>query len=233
MTSLSLRCKSGTNLLHFAYPTCTIPNIACCILCLCVYTQYEYYDFALLGFFATEISASLFPSDEPGATGIVQLYVLYAVGFVARPFGGLVFGYLGDKFGRNRSLTIAMILMSFPTFLTGCLPGFDTIGWGAPLILLVLRILQGLSTGGENSSAAIYTFETAPHNRRAFWLSVFGICSSGTLFASLAHVILDEVLTEEQNMAWGWRIPFLLGIGLFVFCMDLYIGFLYVFGYQF
>ena len=100
---------------------------------------------------------------------------------------------------------MAMILMSFPTFLTGCIPGYQYIGWWAPLILLLLRVLQGLSTGGENSSASIYIYETAPKNKRAFWLSVFGICSSGTLLASLSHVVLQNTLNETQLSHWGWR----------------------------
>eukprot|EP01083_Nonionella_stella_P315030 1136816_1 len=185
-------------------------------LTACAANLYEYYDFALLGFFATEISSTLFP-PESGASAIVQLYVLYAVGFIARPFGGIVFGYFGDKYGRKSSLRMAMILMSFPTFLTGCIPGYQYIGWWSPFILLLLRLLQGLSTGGENSSAAIYTYETAPRHKRAFWLSIFGICSSGTLVASLFHVILQNTLNEDQMTLWGWRIPFLLGIGLFLF----------------
>eukprot|EP01084_Bolivina_argentea_P175020 303120_1 len=180
--------------------------------------MYEYYDFALLGFFSEEISSTIFPSG-PGTSAIISLYSLFAVGFIARPFGGIVFGYFGDRYGRNSSLRMAMILMSFPTFLTGCIPGYDYIGWWAPLILLLLRVLQGLSTGGENSSASIYIYETAPPNKRAFWLSIFGICSSGTLIASLAHVILQNILNQQQITHWGWRIPFLFGIGLFVFSL--------------
>ena len=190
-----------------SYQCCVVTNI-----------QYEYYDFALLGFYATEISATLFPSG-PGASAIIQLYSLYAVGFIARPFGGVVFGYFGDKYGRSSSLRMAMILMSFPTFLTGCIPGYQYIGWWSPIILLILRVLQGLSTGGENSSASIYIYETAPKNKRAFWLSIFSICSSGTLIASLSHVILENTMTKQHLTQWGWRIPFLMGIGLFLYCM--------------
>eukprot|EP01084_Bolivina_argentea_P037079 68533_1 len=187
-------------------------------LTACAANMYEYYDFALLGFFSEEIATTLFPSG-PGTSAIISLYSLFAVGFIARPFGGVVFGYFGDRYGRKSSLRMAMILMSFPTFLTGCIPGYQYIGWWAPLILLLLRVLQGLSTGGENSSASIYIYETAPRHKRAFWLSVFGICSSGTLIASLFHVILQNVLTETQLYHWGWRVPFLFGIGLFIYSL--------------
>eukprot|EP00484_Ammonia_sp_Unknown_P025443 CAMPEP_0197026238 /NCGR_PEP_ID=MMETSP1384-20130603/6371_1 /TAXON_ID=29189 /ORGANISM="Ammonia sp." /LENGTH=548 /DNA_ID=CAMNT_0042454877 /DNA_START=40 /DNA_END=1686 /DNA_ORIENTATION=+ len=187
-------------------------------LITCAANLYEYYDFALLGFFSEELANALFPAG-PGASAIVSLYAMFAIGFVSRPFGGVVFGYFGDRYGRKSSLRMAMILMSFPTFLTGCIPGYQYIGWWAPLILLLLRILQGLSTGGENSSASIYVYETAPRNKRAFWLSVFGICSSGTLVASLSHVILQNSLTQTQITDWGWRLPFLLGIGLFIFSL--------------
>jgi len=186
-------------------------------LTACAANLYEYYDFALLGFFATEISENLFPSN--GTSAIIQLYGLYAVGFIARPFGGVVFGYFGDRYGRRSSLTMAMILMAFPTFLTGCIPGYRYIGWWAPIILLLLRVLQGLSTGGENSSASIYIYETAPRSKRAFWLSIFGICSSGTLVASFSHVVLQNILDERQLSTYGWRIPFLFGLGLFMFSL--------------
>eukprot|EP00485_Elphidium_margaritaceum_P000968 CAMPEP_0202693952 /NCGR_PEP_ID=MMETSP1385-20130828/7942_1 /ASSEMBLY_ACC=CAM_ASM_000861 /TAXON_ID=933848 /ORGANISM="Elphidium margaritaceum" /LENGTH=527 /DNA_ID=CAMNT_0049349715 /DNA_START=51 /DNA_END=1634 /DNA_ORIENTATION=+ len=187
-------------------------------LVACGANLYEYYDFALLGFFSHEISFSLFP-DVPGATAIILLYSLFAVGFVARPFGGIVFGYFGDRYGRKSSLRMAMLLMSVPTFLTGCIPSYEYIGYWAPVILLLLRVLQGLSTGGENSSASIYIYESVPRNKRAFWLSIFGICSSGTLIASLSHVILQNTLTSDQMVTFGWRIPFFLGLGLFIFSL--------------
>lgn len=191
-------------------------------LIACAANLYEYYDFALLGFFATQISQALFPHNQSTGTAIIEIYALYAAGFLARPFGGVVFGYFGDKYGRKSALRMAMILMSFPTFLTGCIPPFEIIGMWAPFILLLLRLVQGLSTGGENSAASIYVYESAPKKKRAFWLSIFGICSSGTLIASVAHVIVQNACSSEQLFTWGWRVPFFAGLGLFVFCMFLF-----------
>ena len=179
----------------------------------CLANLYEYYDFALLGFFAEQVGGALFPNGND-VTYAIEVYTLYAVGFLFRPFGGAFFGYMGDKVGRKNALRMAMIMMAFPTFLTGCLPTYDMIGWWSPALLLFFRVVQGLSTGGENSNVATYVYEIAQRDKRAFFMSLLGISTSGTLVASVFHVILTGSMSESDLQSYGWRIPFWFGIGL-------------------
>lgn len=176
---------------------------------------FEYYDFALLGYFATEVGSALFPTTSDTKYAI-EVYALYAVGFLSRPFGGALFGRLGDTLGRKVALRISVGLMALPTFLTGCLPTYNQVGWFAPIILLILRILQGLSVGGENGAAAVYVYESAPRNKRGFWMSILAACSAGSIIAAAAHVAVHYSCSEEFRYQWGWRIPFWFGLLLVV-----------------
>ena len=185
--------------------------------------------------FNTEIGNAFFPngSDE---LYTLEVFTIFAVGFIFRPFGGAVFGYIADKIGRAKALQIAIIMMSLPTFLTGCIPTYDMIGWAAPVILCILRILQGLSQGGEVSSSYVFVYEVSPPEQRAFFLSLMSCSSFGSLLASAMHVFFDAVCTRDELYSWGWRIPFYFGIVLAFlgwFCFFVFIAYIFVFVFTF
>ncbi|MBW8639352.1 MFS transporter [Hoeflea sp. WL0058] len=169
----------------------------------------EWYDFSLYGYFATVIGRQFFPADNP-QTSLLAAFGAFAAGFLARPLGGVAFGRIGDRLGRKRALMLSILLMAVPTFLIGCLPTFETIGFAAPVLIVALRMAQGLSAGGEYTSSVAFLVEQAPENGRAFnavwapWGSVFGI-----MLGSATGFLLSSALTDSQIDAWGWRLPFL------------------------
>jgi metabolite-proton symporter len=185
-------------------------------------TTVEWYDFFLYGVAAAVVfPAVFFPSDDPAA-GTLAALATFAIGFVARPVGGLVFGHYGDKIGRKTLLVISLVTMGVATFAIGLLPGYATIGIAAPLLLIVLRLLQGFAIGGEWGGAVLIVSEHGDPARRGYWASwpQAGV-PVGQLLANGLLFLLSAVQSEEAFQSWGWRIPFLLSavlvlIGLYV-----------------
>jgi MFS family permease len=184
-------------------------------------TIFEWYDFYLYGLLAIIISAQFF-SGVNETTGFILALGAFAAGFAVRPFGALVFGRLGDLVGRKYTFLITMGLMGFATFMVGVLPGYASIGVAAPIILVILRMLQGLALGGEYGGAATYVAEHAPNNKRGFFTSFIQTTATLGLFAALLVVLgVRTAVGEEAFREWGWRIPFLvsvllLGISLWI-----------------
>lgn len=171
----------------------------------------EWYDFAVYGYFAAVIGMLFFPSSSPSAS-LLMSFSAFAVGFVSRPIGGAIFGYLGDRFGRKTTLVWSTLLMAVPCTLVGLLPTWETIGVAAPVLLVLLRLLQGASVGGELTGSVTYMFEQAREGREAStssWTIVGAI--SGILLGSAVAAVFTSILSAEQLSAWGWRIPFLMG----------------------
>jgi len=175
-------------------------------------TLIEWYDFYIFGSLAAVISTKFFPQDNPTAAFLSTL-ATFAAGFVVRPFGALVFGRLGDMIGRKYTFMLTLILMGGATFLIGCIPSYETIGFWAPLLVLLLRLLQGLALGGEYGGAATYVAEHAPVNRRGYWTAwIQTTASTGLLFSLIVILITRKSLTAESFDAWGWRVPFWISI---------------------
>jgi len=177
-------------------------------------TLFEWYDFFLYGALATQIARSFFAGVDE-ASAFTFALVAFGAGFVARPFGALVFGRIGDVVGRKNTFLVTMTVMGLSTFLVGLLPGFETLGVAAPVLLVALRLLQGLAIGGEYGGAAIYVAEHAPADRRAFNTSWINAMATLGLICSLLVVIgFRLALSEAAFAAWGWRLPFLVSAGL-------------------
>jgi len=175
-------------------------------------TLIEWYDFYIFGSLATVIATKFFPSGNP-TLALLSTLATFAAGFVVRPFGALVFGRLGDLVGRKYTFLVTLILMGFSTFLIGCIPAYETIGYWAPTLVLLLRLLQGLALGGEYGGAATYVAEHAPSERRGFWTSWIQTTATIGLFVSLTVLLITKsAMTADQFDAWGWRIPFWVSI---------------------
>jgi MFS family permease len=179
-------------------------------------TVFEWYDFYLYGLLAAVISAQFF-SGVNEVTGFIFALAAFAAGFAVRPFGALVFGRLGDLVGRKHTFLITMSIMGGATFLVGLLPSYAKIGVTAPVLLVVLRLLQGLALGGEYGGAATYVAEHAPANKRGLYTSWIQTTATLGLFAALLVVIgTRTAIGEDAFKAWGWRIPFLLSLLLLI-----------------
>lgn len=175
-------------------------------------TVFEWYDFYLYGSLSAIIAAQFFSGVNPTAAFIFAL-MAFAAGFAVRPFGALVFGRLGDLVGRKYTFLITILLMGASTFVVGILPNYATWGMAAPVILIVLRLFQGLALGGEYGGAATYVAEHAPHGRRGFYTSWIQTTATLGLFLSLLVILGTRTwLGEAEFAAWGWRIPFLVSI---------------------
>jgi MFS family permease len=173
-------------------------------------TMIEWYDFYIFGSLAPIISGLFFPKDNPTA-GYLLTLATFATGFAVRPFGALFFGRIGDLVGRKYAFLVTLLLMGGATTLIGVLPTYSQVGLLAPLILVVIRLLQGLALGGEYGGAAVYVAEHSPDERRGFYTSFIQITATMGLFVSLAVVLGVRLsLGEEAFKEWGWRIPFLL-----------------------
>ncbi|MEM7173002.1 MAG: MFS transporter [Pseudomonadota bacterium] len=172
----------------------------------------EWYDFAVYGYFATVIGQLFFPASDP-AVSLIAAFGAFAAGFLVRPLGGLIFGRIGDLVGRKRALLLSMLCMALPTVLMAFLPTYETIGIAAPILIVLFRIVQGLSVGGEYTGSIVFLVEHAPKNSRAMsaiwgpWGAVLGI-----LIGSGMGDLLTTVLSDAEIAAWGWRLPFLAGI---------------------
>ncbi|NMJ41929.1 MHS family MFS transporter [Roseomonas sp. JC162] len=177
-------------------------------------TVFEWYDFYLYGSLAAVIGANFF-SQFPETTRNIFALLAFAAGFLVRPFGALVFGRLGDMVGRKYTFLVTILIMGTSTFVVGILPTSDQIGLAAPIILIILRLLQGLALGGEYGGAATYVAEHAPHGRRGFYTSFIQITATAGLFLSLLVILFTQQIVGADNFrAWGWRVPFLLSIAL-------------------
>lgn len=178
-------------------------------------TTVEYYDFFIYGTAAALVFAKVFFPTLGAAAGTTAAFATFAVAFVARPLGGIIFGHIGDRVGRKATLVATMILMGAATVAIGLTPSGATIGIAAPVILIALRFLQGLAVGGEWASAALFVTEYAPPKQRAlFALSPALGTSSGLLLSTLTFLITGLTMSDETFLAWGWRVPFLLSLVL-------------------
>ncbi|WP_018569860.1 MFS transporter [Streptomyces sp. PsTaAH-124] len=181
----------------------------------------EWFDFGVYSYLAATIGKVFFPGASPGAQ-VISSFATFAAAFVVRPLGGLFFGPLGDRLGRQKVLATTMIMMAAGTFAIGLIPSYGTIGIAAPVLLLLARMVQGFSTGGEYGGATTFVAEYSPDRRRGFlssWLD-FGTFVGYALGSALVTV-LNFLLTDPQMLSWGWRIPFLIagplgGIGLYM-----------------
>ncbi|HEY8342805.1 MAG TPA: MFS transporter [Calditerricola sp.] len=184
-------------------------------------TAVEWYDFFLYGTAAALVFPQLFfPHSDP-LVGTLQSFATFAIGFVARPLGGILFGHYGDKLGRKSMLVLTLLIMGISTFLIGLMPTYESIGIWAPVLLVVLRVLQGIGVGGEWGGAALVAVEHAPRNKRGFYGSWTQMGVPGGLLLATAVFAVFSALPQEQFLSWGWRVPFLLsivlvGVGLFI-----------------
>lgn len=173
-------------------------------------TLIEWYDFYIFGSLATILSEQFFPKSNP-TVAFLSTLATFAAGFVVRPFGALVFGRLGDKVGRKYTFLVTLVLMGGSTFLIGLVPGYQQIGMFAPLLVLILRLVQGLALGGEYGGAATYVAEHAPLGKRGFYTSFIQTTATLGLFVSLGVILLvRQNVGVDAFSEWGWRIPFLL-----------------------
>jgi MFS family permease len=184
-------------------------------------TMIEWYDFFIFGSLATILSAQFYPSGNATAAFLKTL-ATFAVGFAVRPLGALFFGRIGDLVGRKFAFLTTLLVMGGSTAAIGLLPGYSRIGIAAPIILVLLRMLQGLALGGEYGGAAVYVAEHVPDSRRGFYTSFIQTTASLGLFISLVVILVtSRALGTEQFAAWGWRIPFILS--LFLVAVSFYI----------
>lgn len=172
----------------------------------------EWYDFAIYGFFAAIIAKQFFPSDDPSVS-LIAAFGAFAAGFLMRPLGAAFFGYIGDRVGRIRALQLSVIFMAVPTCMIGLLPTHETIGIAAPILMIGLRMMQGLAVGGEYTSSIVFLAEHAPPGQRAFYSawSMFGAVG-GILLGSAVGALLSTVLDTAELHSWGWRLAFISGI---------------------
>src|SRR5687768_8634445 len=184
-------------------------------------TMIEWYDFYIFGSLATVIAPLFYPPGNDTLALIAYLST-FAVGFVVRPFGALFFGRIGDLSGRKYAFLITLLIMGGATAMIGFLPTYATIGIAAPIILLIIRVLQGLALGGEYGGAAVYVAEHVPDGKRGFYTSFIQITATLGLFVSLAVILLvQNSMSRGDFESWGWRVPFLISI--FLVGISLYI----------
>jgi MFS family permease len=173
-------------------------------------TLIEWYDFYIFGSLATILSQQFFPKTNPTAA-LLSTLATFAAGFIVRPFGALVFGWFGDKVGRKYTFLVTLVLMGGSTFAIGLIPGYDSIGIFAPLLVLILRLVQGLALGGEYGGAATYVAEHAPAAKRGFYTSFIQTTATLGLFVSIGVILIVRQSMSASDFAnWGWRIPFIL-----------------------
>ena len=206
--------RSSTTARAGAHPLDDAQGIWKVITASSVGTMIEWYDFYIFGSLAAIISTQFFPGGSPTAAFLKTL-ATFAVGFAVRPFGALVFGRIGDLIGRKFAFLTTLLIMGGSTAAIGFLPGHDKIGIAAPIVLVILRLLQGLALGGEYGGAAVYVAEHAPDGRRGFYTSFIQTTATLGLFMSLAVIlIVRSIVGEDAFKVWGWRIPFILSLVL-------------------
>lgn len=184
-------------------------------------TLIEWYDFYIFGSLSTILAQQFFPKTNPTAA-LLSTLATFAVGFIVRPFGALVFGRLGDIVGRKYTFLVTLVLMGGSTFLIGLIPNYDTIGLFAPLLVLLLRVVQGLALGGEYGGAATYVAEHSPEGKRGFYTSFIQTTATLGLFVSLGVILtVRQSMSADEFNIWGWRLPFLIsavlvGISIYI-----------------
>src|SRR5579862_9368749 len=191
------------------------------IMASSVGTMIEWYDFYIFGSLAAILALKFYP---PGNDTFAYLAYLatFAVGFLVRPFGALFFGRIGDLVGRKYAFIVTLTIMGFSTFVIGLLPSYAKAGWFAPIVLIGIRVLQGLALGGEYGGAAVYVGEHVPDNKRGFYTSFIQITATLGLFVSLIVILVTQnSMSKDDFAAYGWRIPFLISIILVI--ISLYI----------
>lgn len=174
----------------------------------------EWYDFSVYGYFAVSIGHHFFPSENP-TTSLLAAFGVFAAGFLMRPIGAILFGHIGDNWSRERALSLSVLAMAVPTFLMGVIPDYQQIGVTASVLLVLLRLAQGISVGGEFTTSIVFVVERSIPQRRGFmgtWC-LFGTCA-GTLLGAAIGTLLTSILPREDMQAWGWRLPFLLGLAI-------------------
>ena len=172
----------------------------------------EWYDFAVYGYFAMVIGRHFFPAKD-SASSLLAAFGVFAAGFLMRPLGSLVFGHIGDKLGRKLALTASVMVMAVPTFLMGLLPTYDQVGLAAPVLLVLLRLVQGLSVGGEYTTSGVFLVEQSAPERRGFLGSFVPLGSTiGVLLGSAVAAAINSFFDEASVNSWGWRLAFLLGL---------------------
>lgn len=173
----------------------------------------EWYDFGLYGFFSDTIAEVFFPPSNSGHRNLVLSYVVFGAAFVMRPLGGIVTGHIGDKTGRKRALVFSLFAMVVPTVAMGILPTYAQVGGWSTALLVMCRMLQGFSVGGQLPSSLVYTLETKPKDHWGYYGSVVNLVSSiGVILGNLVGAILRQLLTNDQLVQWGWRAAFISGI---------------------
>ncbi|RYE06185.1 MAG: MFS transporter [Rickettsiaceae bacterium] len=191
------------------------------ILASGIANTFEWYDYVLFGHFAQIIGQKFFPDSDPGAS-LLKTFIVFAVGYLMRPIGGIIFGIIGDKFGRRYALSASVICMSFPTALIGIIPTYDDIGLSATVIMILIRMLQGISMGGALTGSVSFIIEHTNEKKRGITGSIpmASICIGILLGSAVSHCI-RVILSPAQFSDWGWRLPFLIGI--FIFFAGVYI----------
>src|SRR5947207_7559944 len=172
----------------------------------------EWYDFAIYGYFAAAIGRDFCPREDAVAL-LLSSFGIFAVGYLLRPLGGALIGHIGDRLGRRAALTFSVSAMALPTFLVGVLPGYEVLGVMAPILLTVLRMIQGLSVGGEYTTSIVFMVEQAPPGQRGKLGAIAG-CGAvgGILLGSATGARFASLLSPEEMAAWGWRLPFVGGL---------------------
>lgn len=172
----------------------------------------EWYEYTLYAYFASVISALFFPQDNHFVSMLLT-FGTFAIGLAARPIGGILFGYIGDRYSRKKMLTFTILMMSIPTLCIGLLPTYAQIGIFAPLLLVALRILQGIALGGEFGASCVYLYESVPENKRGFFgtLALTGV-GTGLVLSASTILIFESFMTQETIYAYGWRIPFFVSV---------------------
>lgn len=172
----------------------------------------EWYEYTLYAYFATVISALFFPMDNE-FVAMILTFATFAIGLAARPIGGIIFGYIGDRYSRKKTLMMSVLLMSVPTMCIGLLPTYQTIGIAAPILLVILRIVQGIALGGEFGSSCVYLYESVPQNKRGFFgsLALTGV-GMGLVLSSCTIFIVEALISKETVYEYAWRIPFFVSV---------------------
>lgn len=174
----------------------------------------EYFDFTIYALFAHYISLNFFPQNN-AFIALMNTFTIFAIGYLARPLGAIILGHIGDKYGRKHAFTYAILVMATATLLIGCLPSYNIIGIAAPILLVLLRLIQGVSLGGEVGGAITFTLEHYENKRKGMMQAfvIVGMCFSGTI-AGIIGYILTHFLSSQQMAQWGWRLPFIFGFFL-------------------